>query len=119
MLLRHVIAQKRSHDFFFFGEFYLRPRLYDRLPSDDRPTNWERLMNDDDILWAQEVKEKEKEEKNKDTKIKQMMLSKSPVPHDNLDSASVAASAVSSMMGEDETEDEGEPELKKSRIRDD
>lgn len=99
-------------------QFYLRPRLYDRLPADDRPTDWERLMIDDEILWAQEVKEKEKEVTNKDKKIKQLMLSKSPVPHENLDSASVAASAVSSMMGGDETEDEGEPEMKKSRVRD-
>jgi len=107
--------EKRSGRAF---QFYLRPRLYHILPVEERPADWERLKKNDEILWAKELVEREREERIKDKKIKQMMSSKSnsPVPHDNMDSISISASAVSSTMAGDDTEEEGEPEPKKTRF---
>jgi hypothetical protein len=103
-------------------QFYLRPRLYYILSPEDRPTDWERLMKADELLWVKEVDARDKEEKEKDQKMKQMMSSKSnsPVPNDNMDSISVSASAVSSARGgeeteEEEDEDDGQPEVKRAR----
>ena len=57
--------------------FYLRPRYYHLLPENERPENWQKYAEEDEVLYKQEQLEKEKEKEQKDQKMKVMMEAKS------------------------------------------
>jgi hypothetical protein len=66
-------------------QFYLRPRLYIHLPVEERPQDWERLMEEDEILWKKEEEERMKRDTEKANKLAEMASksatsSKAPSP---------------------------------------
>jgi len=50
--------------------FYLRPRMYKLLPEIDRPEDWEKYAEEDEILYQKEEQEKKEDEKHKDDSSK-------------------------------------------------
>jgi hypothetical protein len=84
--------------------FYLRPRFYHLLPENDRPNDWERLAEEDDVLWKQEQMEKKKEKEHKEEKIK-VLMDDSTTKSQTSGVDSVSDIAVEAEVVDDGTED--------------
>lgn len=53
--------------------FYLRPRYYHLLPEGERPNDWEKYAQEDEILWKEEQRAEAIEKTKKEQKIRDMM----------------------------------------------
>lgn len=82
--------------------FYLRGRFYHLLPENDRPENWQKYAEEDEVLFQEEEQQKEKEKKLKDQSLKMMKEAKSAP-------TSEAESAVA------DGDSDGEPLTKKGK----
>ena len=87
--------------------FYLRPRFYKHLPPEDLPENWEKYAEEDERKWQLEQSAKKAAKAEKAEKAESVTS----------DRASVSPSVVDD-DGE-ETEDEGEPAVKRLKIDED
>jgi SWI/SNF-related matrix-associated actin-dependent regulator of chromatin subfamily A member 5 len=95
-------------------QFYLRPKFYAYLgPDDSKPDNWEKLMAEDDVIYAKEQEQKKLERKAKDQQLKEMISETTSVKSGTSDAGDVHGD-----YDGDETEDEtadAEPLRKKAK----
>mmetsp|Transcript_32033 Transcript_32033/g.77833 ORF Transcript_32033/g.77833 Transcript_32033/m.77833 type:complete len:1506 (-) Transcript_32033:63-4580(-) len=93
--------------------FYLRPRFYKFLPPDERPDEWEKYAEEDDIKWQQEQKDR-KAGKQKKKEKRSSISSVTSTASDPMETSSNPSPSIQD-DGE-ETEDEKEPVVKKLRM---
>ncbi|KAI2491920.1 Class II histone deacetylase complex subunits 2 and 3 [Fragilaria crotonensis] len=97
-------------------QFYLRPKFYAYLgPDDSKPDNWEKMMAEDDVIYAKEQEQKKLERKAKDQQLKEMISETTSVKSGTSDAADFHGDGDDDG---DETEDEtaeAEPFRKKVR----
>ena len=85
--------------------FYLRPRYYRHLQSEDRPDNWEKFAALDDQLWEMEEESKRlKKEKALKNAAAEIAADAESVSSDRME---LASNVSPSVTGDDDTEDEG------------
>lgn len=97
--------------------FYLRPRFYKFLPPDDRPPEWEKYAEEDEMKWQQEQNDKTNG-KAKTSEKRSSISSVASTASDLNDSMSHLSPSVVEDDDDDgdETEDEKEPVVKKLRM---
>ena len=84
--------------------FYLRPKFYKFLPEDERPNEWERYAEEDEVRWQMEMSKKRP---NVDHQSVGSERAES-VTSDRMDSASNISPSIGDDGNEDEEEDDNE-----------
>merc|ERR1740124_1744980 len=99
-------------------QFYLRPKFYSYLRAEDhKPANWEELMLNDKILFANQKEQKTLERKNKDKQMKDMMSGTVVTKSHLSEEGNINEGSVLGGEEEDDTEDEmTDPPTKKSKV---
>jgi hypothetical protein len=96
--------------------FYLRARHYHLLPENERPNDWEKLAEEDELLWKQEQLEKKKEKEQKEEKIK-VLMEDSTAKSQISEIDSVSDIVVEAELVDDGAENEDEkPPAKKRKV---
>jgi hypothetical protein len=96
--------------------FYLRARFYHLLPENERPNDWEKLAEEDELLWKQEQLEKKKEKEQKEEKIK-VLMEDSTAKSQISEIDSVSDIVVEAELVDDGAENEDEkPPAKKRKV---
>jgi SWI/SNF-related matrix-associated actin-dependent regulator of chromatin subfamily A member 5 len=91
--------------------FYLRPRFYKHLSPDELPEGWEKYAEEDESKWQQEKANKKASSAKSEEKAES-------VTSDKMESASNVSPSVVEEDDDDgeETEDEGEPAVKRLKL---